>query len=338
MSVLVTGGAGYIGSHTAVELLNAGESVVVVDNLSNSKEESINRVRKITGKTVKFYNADVGDIIAMTGIFKENPDIDSVIHFAGYKAVGESVAKPLMYYENNLGSTITLLKAMKTADVKNIVFSSSATVYGIQESCRYVETMSTGAINPYGNTKIVIEEIIKDVCLADKTVNAALLRYFNPVGAHESHLIGEDPRGIPNNLMPFIAGVAVGKFQKLNIFGNDYPTRDGTCVRDYIHVVDLAKGHLAALKKLRQKPGIVVYNLGTGKGCSVLEMVNAFIKATGINIPYKLVSRRAGDLPEFFADSKKAAKELGWTAEKTLEDMCRDHFLWQQKNPNGYTL
>lgn len=336
MAVLVTGGAGYIGSHTAVELLNAGESVIIVDNLSNSKEESIRRIERITEKRIRFYKQDVRDEAALSRVFSENPGIDSVIHFAGFKAVGESVQKPLMYYENNIGSSISLLKAMKAADVKNIVFSSSATVYGMPEKCPLDESMKTGALNPYGHTKIMIEEIIRDVCASDKTMNAALLRYFNPVGAHGSYLIGEDPKGIPNNLMPFVAQVAVGKLKKLGVFGNDYPTRDGTCVRDYIHVVDLAKGHLAALKKLRGGAGVVTYNLGTGKGYTVLEIVNAFMKAAGVDIPYEITGRRAGDAPECYASTEKAGAELGWRAEKTLEDMCRDHYLWQKNNPNGY--
>lgn len=336
MSVLVTGGAGYIGSHTAVELLEAGENVIVVDNLSNSKEESIRRVERITGRRIWFYKEDVRDEAALSEIFRKNRDIDSVIHFAGFKAVGESVQKPLMYYENNIGSSVSLLKAMIKAGVKNIVFSSSATVYGMPKKCPLNETMETSALNPYGHTKIMIEDIIRDVCSSDRTMNAALLRYFNPVGAHESHLIGEDPKGIPNNLMPFITQVAVGKLPKLSVFGNDYPTRDGTCIRDYIHVVDLAKGHLAALRKLRGGCGVVTYNLGTGTGCTVLEIVNAFMKSTGVEIPYEITGRRAGDAAECWAGTKKAKAELGWRAEKTLEDMCRDHYLWQKNNPDGY--
>ena len=336
MSVLVTGGAGYIGSHTVVELLNAGEEVIVADNLSNSKEESLKRVEKITGKAVRFYRADVCDASALRSVFYENPGIESVIHCAGYKAVGESVRKPLLYYENNIGSAVALLKAMRQANVKRLVFSSSATVYGMPEKCPLTESTPTGALNPYGNTKKIIEELIRDVCAADPSMNAALLRYFNPVGAHESGLIGENPVGIPNNLMPYIAQVAVGKLRKLSVFGGDYPTRDGTCVRDYIHVTDLAKGHLAALKKLRQNPGLVVYNLGTGSGYTVLEAVRAFMKATGINIPYEFTGRRAGDAPECYADTQKAEAELNWRAEKSLEDMCRDHYVWQKNNPDGY--
>ena len=334
--VLITGGAGYIGSHTAVELLNAGEEVVVIDDLSNAKEESLLRVQGLTGRPLTFYRADACDKNALFEVFRAHPGITGVIHFAGYKAVGESVREPLKYYQNNIGSAVSLLSAMRSAGVKNLVFSSSATVYGTPESCPLTESMKTSAANPYGNTKKIIEEMIRDVCLADKSFNAALLRYFNPVGAHPSGLIGEDPKGIPNNLMPFIAQVAVGKLPKLNIFGGDYPTRDGTCVRDYIHVVDLAKGHLAALRKLQQNTGLVTYNLGTGNGCTVLEMVRAFIKAAGVDIPYEVTDRRAGDIPECYADTTLAERELGWRAELSLEDMCRDHYNWQKKNPNGY--
>ncbi|MCL2796540.1 MAG: UDP-glucose 4-epimerase GalE [Firmicutes bacterium] len=337
MSILITGGAGYIGSHTVLELLTAGGEVVVVDNLSNSSSESLRRVQKLTGRQLRFYNADVCDKAALDAIFRDNPALDSVIHFAGFKAVGESVSKPLLYYQNNVGSAVALLSAMRDAGVKNIVFSSSATVYGMPKACPLSESASsTVALNPYGNTKKIIEEMICDECAADKTLNAALLRYFNPVGAHESGLIGEDPKGIPNNLMPYITQVAVGRLPKLNIFGSDYPTRDGTCVRDYIHVVDLAKGHLAALKKLWTAHGVAVYNLGTGKGCTVLETVNAFIKATDVDIPYEFAPRRAGDAPECYADTSKAEAELNWRAEKSLEDMCRDHYRWQKNNPGGY--
>ncbi len=336
MAVLVTGGAGYIGSHTCVELLNSGYKVVVVDDLSNSSEKSVERIEQITGKKVNFYNVDVADENAMTKVFADNSDIDSVIHFAGFKAVGESVAEPLKYYQNNLGTTFTLIKVMKKFSVNNFVFSSSATVYGLPETCPLDESMPTSALNPYGNTKIINEEILKDEANANKDFNVALLRYFNPVGAHSSHLIGEDPKGIPNNLMPFITQVAVGKLQQLSIFGTDYDTPDGTCVRDYIHVVDLAKGHISALKKLETKCGVVTYNLGTGIGYSVMQMVNAFISSTGVKIDYKLAPRRAGDAPECYAKTDKATAELGWKAEKTLEDMCRDHYLWQKHNPSGY--
>ncbi|MCL2061487.1 MAG: UDP-glucose 4-epimerase GalE [Firmicutes bacterium] len=333
--ILVTGGAGYIGSHTCVELLLAGERVLVVDNLSNSMRQSLTRVQQITGKEVLFVQEDVCNTAALHKIFAANPDIESVIHFAGFKAVGESVQKPLMYYQNNVGSTVSLLKAMAAANVKNLVFSSSATVYG--QNGALDETLPISAAqNPYGNTKIISEQIVRDVCAADPAFNAALLRYFNPVGAHASYLIGENPKGIPNNLMPFITQVAVGKLSGLNIFGNDYPTRDGTCVRDYIHVVDLAKAHVAALKKLRTNSGAVTYNLGTGNGVTVLEMVNAFIKATGVKIPYAFAPRREGDLAECYAIAKKAEAQLNWRAEKTVEDMCRDHYLWQKNNPNGY--
>lgn len=336
MSVLVTGGAGYIGSHTVVELLQSGRDVIIVDDLSNSCEKSLERIEQITGKKPTFYKADVASENDLDKIFSSHSDIDSVIHFAGYKAVGESVAKPLMYYQNNLGTTFTLLKVMNKYSVNNIVFSSSATVYGLPEVCPLDETMPTSALNPYGNTKIIIEEILTDEAKANPNLNVALLRYFNPVGAHASHLIGEDPKGIPNNLMPFITQVAVGKLKQLSIFGNDYDTPDGTCVRDYIHVVDLAKGHLAALKKLETNCGVVTYNIGTGIGYSVLDMVNAFISSTGVNIDYKFAPRRAGDAPTCYAKTDKAKDELGYTAEKTLEDMCRDHYLWQKHNPNGY--
>ncbi len=338
MSVLVTGGTGYIGSHTCVELLNAGFGVIVLDNLSNSKRESVARVERITGKKVTFYAQDVCDEAATLRIFRAHPDISGVIHFAGFKAVGESVQKPLMYYENNVGSTVALLKAMRAAGVKNIVFSSSATVYGVNGPLDESMDAKT-ASSPYGNTKIVSEAVIRDTCAADQTMNAAILRYFNPVGAHASGLIGEDPQGIPNNLMPYIAQVAVGKLSKLGIFGNDYPTRDGTCIRDYIHVTDLAKGHfLAALNKLQNDPGVVTYNLGAGTGVSVLEIVNAFMKATGVKIPYFFAPRRAGDLAEYYAVTKKAERELMWKTEKSLEDMCRDHYMWQKNNPKGYGM
>lgn len=337
MSVLVTGGAGYIGSHTIVELCENGFTPIIVDNFSNSCKESIKRVEKIVGKKIAFYEADVCDKKAMQNIFKANPDISSVIHFAGYKAVGESVANPLMYYSNNIYSTITLLQVMEEFGVKNLVFSSSATVYGMPEKCPLTEDSSLSALNPYGNTKLVIEDILRDLYKATPSINVALLRYFNPVGAHSSYTIGEDPKGIPNNLMPFITQTAVGKREKLSIFGNDYPTHDGTCVRDYIHVVDLAKGHILALKKLATNCGLVTYNLGTGNGYSVTQIVQAFIKATGVELKYEYTTRRPGDAPECYASTDKAKKELGFVAEKTLEDMCRDHYQWQKQNPNGYT-
>ena len=333
-TILVTGGTGYIGSHTVVELLNQNNQVVVVDNLVNSSAVSLERIKKITGKTVVFYKEDVTDINAVAKIFA-NHKIDSVIHFAGLKAVGESVEKPLDYYQNNLLSTITLLKSMKKAGVKKIVFSSSATVYGADGPLD--ESMPCGvASSPYGNTKIMCEQIIKDECNADKGLKAILLRYFNPVGAHGSFLIGEDPQGIPNNLMPFITQVAVGKREKLNIFGNDYDTPDGTAERDYIHVVDLAIGHILAVKKLDSINGAEVYNLGAGKGISVQKIVDTFIKATGINIPYQYAPRRQGDLTQFYAVTKKAEKELDFKTTKTLHDMCLDHYNWQKLNPNGY--
>ncbi|MCL2375608.1 MAG: UDP-glucose 4-epimerase GalE, partial [Firmicutes bacterium] len=302
----------------------------------NSKKESLARVEKITGKAPVFYRADCADINSLRKIFAAHTDITSVIHFAGYKAVGESVQKPLLYYRNNIDSSLALLEVMKEYGVKNLVFSSSATVYGMPKKCPLNESSPTSALNPYGNTKKMIEEILTDAYKADSSLNIALLRYFNPVGAHESGLIGEDPKGIPNNLMPYICGVAVGKYPKLNIFGSDYPTPDGTCIRDYIHVVDLAKGHLAALEKLNRKPGLVVYNLGTGKGSSVKEIVAAFQKSTGITLPHEYVGRRNGDAPSCYASTAKAKKELGWKAEKTLEEMCKSHYEWQRKNPEGY--
>ena len=335
MAVLVTGGAGYIGSHTCVQLIRAGYSVVIADNLENSKMKAVNRVEEITGADVRFYLADMRDDDAVKKIF-QNEEIEAVIHFAGYKAVGESVAKPLMYYENNIQSTITVLKVMKKMRVRNFVFSSSATVYGVPETVPIREDFPLSATNPYGQTKLMLEQILRDVYHADPTFNIALLRYFNPVGAHESGLIGEDPNGIPNNLMPFITQVAVGKLERLRIFGNDYPTPDGTGVRDYIHVMDLADGHVAAMKKLEENCGLQVYNLGTGRGYSVLEMVHAFGRATGIDIPYEIVERRPGDVAQCYADPTKAREELGWTATRDLDAMCRDSWNWQRKNPNGY--
>ncbi len=335
MAVLVTGGAGYIGSHTVIELLDNGYEVVVVDNLSNSKETSLERVKKITGKTFKFYKNDVCDIDALDNIFKSEK-IDSIIHFAGLKAVGESVAKPIEYFDNNLVSTLNLLKTMRKYGCKNIVFSSSATVYGKPKSVPIKEDFELSATNPYGRTKLFIEEILRDVYKADPSMNIALLRYFNPVGAHPSGLIGEDPNGIPNNLMPYITQVAIGKLPRLRVFGNDYATHDGTGVRDYIHVLDLAHGHLLAIKKLEKNPGLVTYNLGTGKGYSVLDMVNAFIKATGKDIPYEIVERRPGDIDECYADPALAESEIGFKAKYDLEEMCADSWRWQSSNPNGY--
>lgn len=335
MAVLVTGGAGFIGSHTVVELLDKNKDVVVVDDLSNSKKESINKIEQITGKKVKFYELDLRDKDKLDKVFKDNK-ITSVIHFAGSKAVGESVQKPVLYYDNNIGSTCSLLECMKKHNVNNLVFSSSATVYGAPEITPIEETFPRFAMSPYGNTKIIIEDILTDVAKVDKNFNVALLRYFNPVGAHKSYLIGEDPKGIPNNLMPYITQVAIKKLKELSIFGNDYATKDGTCIRDYIHVVDLAKGHLAALEKLEENCGLVIYNLGTGAGYSVLDIVNAFIKVNKIDIPHKIVGRRAGDVTIYQASTKKAEKELGWKAELTLEDMCKDSYQWQLKNPEGF--
>jgi len=337
MSVLVTGGAGYIGSHTCVELLQSGYDIVVVDNLSNSSQEALKRVERITGKTIPFIQADVCDAEVMEHIFNQYPEIDSVIHFAGLKAVGESVRKPLEYYTNNLVSTLTLLNIMRNHSVKNIVFSSSATVYGDPASVPIREDFPTGGTtNPYGTTKYFLEQILKDCCAADSELNVALLRYFNPVGAHESGLIGEDPGGIPNNLTPYIAQVAVGKLEKLHVYGNDYPTPDGTGVRDYIHVVDLARGHVSALKKLESKCGLFVVNLGTGKGYSVLEVLHAYEKACGKTLPYVIDPRRPGDVASCYADPKKALEEMGWQATLSIDEMCASSWKWQSKNPNGY--
>ncbi len=335
MSILVTGGAGYIGSHTCVELLNKGYDIVVVDNLSNSSEESLRRVEKITGKTLKFYKADIRDYDALDKIFsKEN--IDSVIHFAGLKAVGESVEKPLEYYQNNIGGTMVMCEVMKKHNVKNIVFSSSATVYGNPKTVPITEDFPLSCTNPYGWTKLMLEQILTDIHTADKEWNVILLRYFNPVGAHESGLIGEDPKGIPNNLTPYITQVAIGKLDSLGVFGNDYDTPDGTGVRDYIHVVDLAIGHVKAIEKLKEKQGVSIYNLGTGKGYSVLEVVKAFEKACGKPIKYQIKPRRAGDIATCYADPSKAKKELNWVAELGIDEMCRDAWKWQSNNPNGY--
>ena len=334
MTVLVTGGAGFIGSHTVVELQNAGFDVVVVDNLCNANEEALRRVKEITGKELAFYPYDVRDRARMEEVFSAHK-IDWVIHFAGLKAVGESVKKPILYYDNNLISTLVLLETMEKFGVKNFVFSSSATVYGEPERLPLDEECRLSTTNPYGTTKLMQERILKDLYVADNTWNIALLRYFNPVGAHPSGRIGEDPKGIPNNLMPYVAQVASGKLQKIGVFGNDYPTPDGTGVRDYIHVVDLARGHVTAIQKLNT-PGVHIYNLGTGKGYSVLDMIHAFEKACGKKLPYEIKPRRAGDVPACYASSKKAKKDLGWKAEYDLEDMCRDQWNWQKNNPNGY--
>ena len=336
MSVLVTGGAGYIGSHTCVQLLEAGEDVIAADNLVNASEEAICRVEKITGKTVRFYQMDLCNKEDVKRIFDENPSITSVIHFAALKAVGESVQKPLEYYTNNLVNTLVVLNAMREAGVKNFVFSSSATVYGDPASVPVREDFPTSTTNPYGTTKLFIERILTDFCAADPTLNVALLRYFNPIGAHPSGLIGEDPNGIPNNLIPYIAQVAVGKLGHVNVFGNDYPTTDGTGVRDYIHVVDLARGHVAALEKLTQKPGLFICNLGTGKGYSVLEVIDAFSKACGKPVRYEIAPRRAGDIATVYADPSKARDELGWEAQFGIEEMCADSWRWQSSNPDGY--
>ena len=335
MNVLVTGGAGYIGSHTTVELLNAGHNVICVDNLLNSKYEAVKRVEKITGKKVKFYEGDIRDRKILDEIFTENK-IDSVINFAGLKAVGESCAKPLEYYDNNINGLLQLVFAMRDHGVKNLVFSSSATVYGKPDSVPIKEDARLSTSNPYGSTKLFIEYILKDLYKADPSFNIAILRYFNPIGAHESGLIGEDPKGIPNNLCPYITQVAVGKREYLGVFGNDYKTHDGTGVRDYIHVVDLAKGHVLAVNKLAENVGLIVVNLGTGTGYSVLDMVKAFEKALKKPIPYKILPRRPGDIDECFADPTLAKELLGFKAEKTLDDMCRDALNWQIRNPDGY--
>ncbi len=334
MTVLLTGGAGYIGSHTAVELLLSGHRIVVVDDFSNSSPKVLDRVREITGKDFKDYALDVADKAALDRVFSEEK-IDAVIHFAGYKAVGESVREPLKYYRNNLDTTLTLLEVMQTHGVKRIIFSSSATVYGAPDSCPITEEMKTGSCsNPYGWTKYMIEQILSGVCTADKEMQAVLLRYFNPVGAHKSGRIGEMPNGIPNNLMPYITQVALGKLARLSVYGNDYDTPDGTGVRDYIHVVDLAKGHVAALSF--EETGTHVFNLGTGVGYSVLDMVNAFIKENGVDIPYVIAPRRPGDIAACYANPERAKHVLGWEAEYTLLDMVRDSWNWQKNNPNGY--
>ncbi len=336
MKVLLTGGAGYIGSHTCVELLDQGYETVIADNYSNSKPEVIERIKKITGKDVTVYPIDVADSDALEKLFAEQK-IDAVIHFAGYKAVGESCAKPLMYYRNNIDATLTLLEVMEKFGVKKIVFSSSATVYGEHNPIPYVETQPiTGCTNPYGWTKLMIEQMIRDTANADSELSAVLLRYFNPIGAHPSGMIGEDPSGIPNNLLPYVAKVAGGKLPKLGIFGDDYPTKDGTGVRDYIHVVDLAKGHVAALKYAENHTGAEAVNLGSGRGHSVLEVVNTFSRVNDIPVPYEIKPRRDGDLPEYYANAEKAKELLGWEAELDLEDMCRDLWRWQTLNPNGY--
>jgi UDP-glucose 4-epimerase len=335
MKILVTGGAGYIGSHTCLELLQAGHEVAVIDNLSNSKMESLRRVEELSGEKIVFYKADLRDQPELMMIFQEN-DFDAVIHFAGLKAVGESVALPLSYYNNNLTGTMVLCEVMAAYGVKSLVFSSSATVYGDPQKLPITEEFPLSAANPYGKTKLFIEQILQDIHRADPTWNIALLRYFNPVGAHVSGRLGEDPHGIPNNLMPFVAQVAVNRRRELAVFGADYPTPDGTGIRDYIHVVDLAVGHLKALERLAENPGLVIYNLGTGCGCSVLELVEAFARAAGRPVPYKIVERRPGDIAACYADPGKAHRELGWRAQRGIEEMCRDTWRWQSENPNGY--
>jgi UDP-glucose 4-epimerase len=335
MSILVTGGAGYIGSHTCIEMQNAGYDVIVVDNLDNSSKESLARVEKITGKAVKFYEEDVRNKEALRKIFSEN-NIEAVIHFAGLKAVGESVREPVMYYDNNLISTLVLLETMNEFGVKKIVFSSSATVYGVATEMPLVEGMPLGAINPYGRTKYFIEEMLRDLYIADNDWCIALLRYFNPIGAHKSGLIGEDPKGIPNNLMPYISQVAVGKLEKLHVFGNDYNTADGTGVRDYIHVVDLADGHVKAVDWALKNKGCEAFNLGTGNGTSVLQLRDAFVKASGIDVPYVIDPRRPGDPDEVYANAEKAKNVLGWTAKYGIDEMCEDTWRWQSNNPKGY--
>ncbi|GAB4338195.1 MAG: UDP-glucose 4-epimerase GalE [Desulfobulbaceae bacterium] len=336
MRILVTGGAGYIGSHTCVELLDAGYEVTVIDNLSNSSEEALRRVEKITGLPVDFFHGDLLDEEALERLFSRLENIGAVIHFAGLKAVGESVNRPLRYYHNNVTGTLNLCRAMKRHGVKNIVFSSSATVYGDPASVPIREDFPLSCTNPYGRTKLMIEDILRDIHAADPSWNIVLLRYFNPIGAHESGEIGEDPRDIPNNLVPYISQVAIGRLERLSIFGGDYPTPDGTGVRDYIHVVDLAVGHVRAVEKIRQNPGLVTYNLGTGRGYSVLEVVKAFSDACGREIDHVIVGRRPGDIACCYADSSLAEKELGWKAERDLARMCIDTWRWQSKNPDGY--
>ena len=337
MAILVSGGAGYIGSHTCVELLAAGYDIVVADNYYNSCPEALARVKKIAGKDFRFVEADMTNKDAVEKIFAENEDIDCVIQFAAYKAVGESVSKPIEYYSNNLACTLNILDVMRRHNCHNIIFSSSATVYGDPASVPIREDFPVGGTtNPYGTTKVFTERILTDCCHADPELNVALLRYFNPIGAHPSGLIGEDPNGIPNNLVPYIAKVAVGKLEKVHVFGNDYPTPDGTGVRDYIHVVDLARGHVAAIKKLEQKPGLFICNLGTGHGYSVLDVINAFSKACGKKIPYVIDPRRPGDIAECWCDPSKAKRELGWEAQYGIEEMCAHSWNWQSHNPDGY--
>ena len=335
-TILLAGGAGYIGSHTAVELLDCGYNVIIADNFSNSCPEAINRIEEITGKTVKYYELDIKDSKALDAVFAEN-NIDAVIHFAGLKAVGESVEKPVMYYRNNIDTTLSLLESMNKHGVKNIIFSSSATVYGEENPVPYFETMKRGVCtNPYGWTKAMMEQILEDASKADKNLSVILLRYFNPIGAHKSGLIGEDPQGIPNNLMPYVSQVAVGKRECLTIFGNDYPTVDGTCTRDYIHVTDLAIGHVKAIDYILKNKCVEIFNLGTGTPYSVTEIVDTFERVNGVKVNHVYGDRREGDIAECYANADKALKVLGWKTERTLEDMCRDSWNWQKNNPNGY--
>jgi UDP-glucose 4-epimerase len=337
MHILVTGGAGYIGSHTCVELLQAGHQVTVVDNLINAKEESLRRVRELTGRELQFYQVDLLDKDGLLAVFTSCGHIfDAVIHFAGLKAVGESVTMPLAYYHNNITGTLVLCEVMKAQGVKNLVFSSSATVYGDPATVPITEDFPLSCTNPYGHTKLMIEQILRDLSVADAGWGISLLRYFNPVGAHRSGRIGEDPQGIPNNLMPYISQVAVGKLERVSVFGNDYPTKDGTGVRDFIHVVDLALGHVKAIERITEKSGVVAYNLGTGRGYSVLEMIAAFAKASGKEIPYRISARRPGDVAACYADPSKALSEMGWRAELGLKEMCEDTWRWQVQNPDGY--
>lgn len=335
MSILVTGGAGYIGSHTVIDLVENGFDPVIADNLCNSKFEAVKRVRELAGRDVKFYEYDLTDRALVEDIF-EKESVDAVIHFAGLKAVGESCEKPLEYFSNNIVSTLNILTVMREHGVKNFVFSSSATVYGQPESVPIREDFPLSVTNPYGRTKLMIEDILRDVYAADKSMNIALLRYFNPIGAHKSGRIGEDPGGIPNNLMPYVSQVAIGKLEKLKVFGNDYPTRDGTGVRDYIHVLDLARAHSLAVAKLRENPGLITYNIGTGKGYSVLEIVRAFEKASGKKVPYEIVGRRSGDIAECYADPSLAEREMGFRCRYGLDEMCADTWRWQSMNPEGY--
>lgn len=337
MHIIVTGGAGYIGSHTCLELIEAGHRVTIIDNLSNAHRESVRRVEQLTGTAISLFVTDLLDRESLKETFAQVKEADAVIHFAGLKAVGESVDKPLLYYHNNITGTLNLCSIMADFGMKNIVFSSSATVYGDPASVPITEDFPLSCTNPYGRTKLMVEEILRDLAVADPQWNIALLRYFNPVGAHKSGIIGEDPNGIPNNLMPYISQVAVGKLQELSVFGNDYPTPDGTGVRDYIHVVDLAIGHLRALEKLAENPGVVTYNLGTGHGYSVLEMVKAFERASNKKVPYRIAPRRAGDIAQCFANPGLAKQELGWSAEHGIDEMCADTWKWQSNNPQGYS-